>query len=415
MELLSILLILLLVTRSFGEVAERFGQPALVGELLSGVAIGLIVRQFSGVFPVLSGLSEDEVFLAMTDLGVLFLMLMGGIELQPRELVGASAGAFVIALFGMLLPFAAGFGLGWMFLPASDVRISQCLFLGTALSITAVPVAVRVLMDLGRLESKMGNLVVSAAIFDDVFSLVILAILTGVLDSGSFPGVQEMAWLGARIALFFIVTTAAGVWLFPIIGRWMTRLYQEEFEFSALLLVTLAFSVLAELLGLHFILGAFLAGVFFGRRTAGSEVFHDVKRKVSAITSGFLAPIFFASIGLHLTLSAVVEIPLFLTLLIAAAFLTKLLGAGIPALLLDIPRRDAWGIGMAMSARGAVELIIADIAFRAGLFSRPEPAPPVVSQMFSAVVLVAITTTVLTPIALGRMYRRSEDPAGEEE
>ena len=139
MEILYTLLVLLLVARTFGEIAERLGQPALVGELVSGMAIGVSVQSYAGSFPILAGLAEDPVFQSLTDLGVFFLVLMGGIELAPQELAKTSGRAFIVASCGLLLPLAAGFGLAYCFLPESDWRTPQCLFVGTAIAITAVP------------------------------------------------------------------------------------------------------------------------------------------------------------------------------------------------------------------------------------------------------------------------------------
>lgn len=413
MELFYILLILLLVTRVFGELAERLGQPALVGELVAGVGLGILIRTSAAQFPTLANLTEDPVFHALTELGVFFLMLIGGLELKPRDLQEASKGALAVALGGMLLPLAAGFGLGWAFLPKSDVHVTQCLFVGTALAITAVPVAMRVLRDLGQLKTPMGNLIISAALFDDIFSLILLAILTGVIESGTFPEISELALLIVNVLVFFGVTVAAGFWLFPQISRWLPKMRQEEFEFTGVLLAAFAFSVLAEYLGLHFILGAFMAGLFFERRTVGDRIFEDVTRKVSGISTGFLAPIFFASIGLHLQLSAVTEIPLFLSLLVAAAFLSKLIGSGLTSHWCGFGRTENWAIGTAMSARGAVELIIADVALQASLFSTPSPPPPAVKHLFSATVIVAILTTIATPVILRGIISKRDEKEGD--
>ena len=151
---------------------------------------------------------------------------------------------------------------------------------------------------------------------------------------------------------------------------------------------------------MHFILGAFVAGLFFVRRTIDSDVYDSIRTSVTNFTTGFFAPLFFASIGLHLDLSAATEIPAFLIFLIAAAFLGKLIGAGVPAYATGFTVRDSIGIGSAMSARGAVELIVAGIALEAGLFAHPSPAPPEVAYLFSAVVIMALVTTILTPITL---------------
>jgi len=413
MEILYILLVLLLVTRTFGELSVRLGQPALVGELISGIALGAIVAQFTDAFPVLSDLSENEVFVAITDLGVFFLMLYGGVEMRPKQLAKASMASLGIATSGLLLPLVVGFGLGWLLLPESNYKIAQCLFIGTALAITAVPVAIRVLMDLNKLESRVGQVIVSAAIFDDVLSLVLLAVLTAVARTGEFPEFAGLLVLGGNILLFFGITFVIGHFVFPRIGKLISRFHADELELSVLLIVAMSFAWLAEMLNLHFILGAFIAGLFFGRQAVGKATYDDVKNKVSGITSGFLAPIFFASIGLHMDLSAVFSIPVFLSLLVFVAFVSKLIGAGLPAYFLGMTRTESTAIGVAMSARGAVELIIADIALRAGLFDHPEPPPPVVAQLFSAVVIVAILTTVAIPVALRQVFAFHDDSTDE--
>jgi Kef-type K+ transport system membrane component KefB len=400
MNLLYVLLVLLLVTRVCGELAERLRQLALVGELIAGIALGMVATRFHDALPVLAGLPENEVFNSITDLSIFFLMLLAGIELRPRELAEASGRALAVAIGGMLLPLALGYGLGWLFLPDSEYKFVQSLFLATALAITAVPVSVKVLMDLGKLQGKLGQTIVSAAVFDDVLSLMLLAVLTAVIKTGGFPDATAVAWLVGKVLLFFVIAGGAGRFVLPWIGRRLERTQAEEFELSALLIAALAFSLLADVLGMHFILGAFLAGLFFVRRTIKPEVYESIRASLTGITMGFFAPLFFASIGLHLDLGAATEIPLFVTLLVLAAFLGKLVGAGLPAYFLGFGMRDSLGIGTAMSARGAVELIVAGNSLQAGLFSHPEPPPPEVAHLFSAVVIMALVTTLLTPLVL---------------
>ena len=402
MELLYIILVLLVVTRLSGEIAVRFGQPALIGELLAGVALGLVATHYSDALPVIAALPENEVFTALTDLAILFLMLLAGVEMSPRELTESSRSGIWVALGGLLVPLASGLALGWWLIPESEYRVAQVFFLATALSITAIPVAVKVLMDLGRLDTPAGRTIVSAAVFDNLLVLIVLAILTAVIETGEMPDLASIGLLLARVTAFFVIAGAAGYWLFPRLGRLIRRSQAAEFEFSGLLIVALAYAVIAELLGLHFILGGFLAGLFFVRRTIDSGVYDAVRARLETCTTGFLAPLFFASIGLHLDLSAAFEIPLFVVVLIAVAFAGKLLGAGLPAYWSGLGRRAAVGVGAGMAARGAVELIVADIALRAGLFSRPDPPPPLIEYMFSAVVLMAIVTTLVTPYVLKR-------------
>jgi len=400
MEILFVLLILLVITRTFGEVVARFGQPPLVGELLSGISLGIVIQLLPDLFPIMKNINQNEVFKAITDLGIFFLMLLAGLEMQPRELAQSSKRSLIVALGGMMLPLIAGVGLGWIFLPRSQFFPAQVLFIGTALAITAVPVAVKVLMDLNKLGSQSGRIVVSSAIIDDILSLLLLAVLIALIRTGTFPSMIDLLTLSGQVVLFFAITIGIGLLLLPRLEKLVKISVTEEFEFSSLLMVALAFAVFAETLQMHFILGAFIAGLFFTKRTLDPQIFEGVKNRVSGITTGFLAPVFFASIGMRLDLSALEAIPVFLLLLIVAAVLGKLLGAGVPVFWMTRNWKEALVVGSSMNARGAVGLIIADIALRQGLFSHPDPAPAIVSSLFSAIVIMAVITTLLTPIAL---------------
>ncbi|MDX1649645.1 MAG: cation:proton antiporter, partial [Myxococcota bacterium] len=275
MEILYVLLVLLLVTRGFGELAERFGQPALLGELVSGILLGLLATAYSGTFPVLAELPHDAVFHAITELGIFFLMLLAGVELRPRDIARASGSGLGVALGGLLLPLVMGLAMGLVWLPESDWRAAQALFVGTALAITAVPISVRVLMDLGSLGSPAGRTIVSAALFDDILSLVLLAVLTAVIRTGTLPDAAGLAVLLAKVLLFFAFAVGVGRRVFPGLARRVARLEGSEFEFSFLLVSGLAYAVLAELLGMHFLIGAFLAGLFFGRDTIDERTYDD--------------------------------------------------------------------------------------------------------------------------------------------
>lgn len=403
MHLFLILLILLCASRLFGELAGRFRQPPLIGELLAGITLGLTATHLES--PFFRDLADEKSFLTLTDLGIFFLMLLGGTELRVRELADVSGKSFLIALSGMIVPLAGGVTLGWMVLPESAYKFSQCVFLGTALSVTAVPASIRVLMDLGKLHTPAGQTIVSAAIIDDVLSLVILAVLTGLLETGGMPTVASIGKLLLEVAAFFAATYALGRLLVPRMRGIVQRFHSEEFAFSSLLIAGLAFAELAELLGLHFVVGAFVAGLFFERRFAGKRQYEQVKSKLNAIAMGFMAPIFFASIGLHLDLGALASVPGFVAALVLIAFVTKILGAGFAAWKLGNTVTDAVAIGVGMSSRGAVELIIANIALRAGLFNHPDPAPPIISGMFSAIVIMSVVTTIATPLGLTLAFR----------
>ncbi|TQV77155.1 cation:proton antiporter [Aliikangiella marina] len=405
MELFFILLVLLVTTRAFGEIAERLDQPALVGELIAGIALGAIAANYLESYPEFTHLNESPVFQTITDLGMFFIMLYAGLELRPSHLVRYSKSAFSVAVAGMVIPFALGVGLGYVFLPESHHFFAQCIFLGTALAVTAVPASVRILMDLNQLDSRSGQVIVSAAVFDDVLSLILLTWLTALIsiDPANHFSLTDLL---LNIFGFFAITTFIGLIIFPLGGKFMRNFKEKEFEMSALLIGALFFAVLAEFFDLHFIVGAFMAGLFFGRKTIDEKAYFEVKNATSAMTYGFLAPIFFASIGLNLDLSAVSAIPLFLAVLIVLAFVGKFLGAGIAAKIAGLNNKESAAVGAGMSARGAVELVIADIALTAGLFDNGADSL-VVDNVFSAIVLMAVITTLVTPILLKRIYGSS--------
>jgi Kef-type K+ transport system membrane component KefB len=408
LNILLIILVLLVVTRSFGELAERARLPALVGELVAGVLLGFLLQRFHGLAPTVWFAANSEIFAGLAELGMFFLMLLAGIRMEPLEFARASKSAALIAVGGMLLPIGAGFVLGQVVLPESAFKLAQSLFLGVALAITAVPVAVRVFMDLGALESRVGRAVVAAALWDDLLSLFMLAILLAVI-AGNGSGVflaQDLLPVIGNVLLFFVITVPVGLWLFPLLGKYFRHLSFPEVDFSMLLIAALAYAVLAELLHLHHIIGAFLAGMFFHPKVVDRDVYDRVEQQMSGLTRGFLAPIFFVSVGIHLDFSSVVEVPGFVIVLTLLALASKLVGSGIPAWLTGFSKREALSVGVGMSGRGAVELVVAGVALEAGLFLHPDPPGPIVHALFSAIVIMAIVTTVAMPIALRLLWNR---------
>jgi Kef-type K+ transport system membrane component KefB len=400
MHLLYVLLVLLLATRICSEFATRLKQPALVGELMGGVLVGVFAATFLDGSSLLTRLADDDTFNGVLDLAVFFLMLLAGVRMRPKDLAEASPVAIPIAIVGMFVPLFSGFALGWIWFPESDWKLAQCLFLGVALAITAVPVAVKVLMDLDQLQTRVGRVVIAAAVMDDVLSLILLAVLTSLISADESLSPASVLLLIMSGAGFFAIAWAAGRFLLPQLGKLIRRLNLEHADFTALVVFGLALSVLAEWLGMPFLIGAFAAGVFFTRGAVGKQLHDRVTLQIEALTLGFLAPVFFASIGIQLDLSAVTNIPVFLVVLLSVATAGKLVGAGFVARLRGFDRNESIAVGAAMNARGAVEIIIADIAARAGLFQYPQPVPPVLQYLFSAIVIMAVVTTVASPMLL---------------
>lgn len=402
-----IILILLVITRTFAEVAERARLPALVGELLAGIMLGFLLQRSQGFVPTIWFAANSELFAGLADLGMFFLMLLAGIRMEPLDFARSSRAAILIALGGMLVPVGAGFGLGILVLPDSAFKVAQCLFLGVALAITAVPVAVRMFMDLGALESRVGKAVIAAAIWDDLLSLFVMALLLAAIGSGgtgTFSFGHLLPVVG-KVLLFFAVTIPVGLYVFPLVGRYFKHLSFPEVDFSMLLVAALAYAVFAEYMELHLIIGAFLAGVFFHPKIVDVETYNRVEQQMSGLTRGFLAPIFFVSVGSHLDFSSAGEVPAFVITLTFLALASKAIGSGIPAYWAGFSKRESVLVGVGMSGRGAVELVIAGVALEAGLFLQPTPAGAIVQSLFSAIVIMAIVTTVATPIVLRLLWK----------
>lgn len=414
MEILYLILILLVLTRVFAELAEQVRLPSIVGELTAGVALGLVLQLYYEPLAPLASACESESFGALTDLGMFFLMLLAGIRMEPLDFARSTKVAVAVAIGGMIIPIAAGFALGQAVLPDSPFKVVQSLFLGTALAITAVPVAVRIFMDLGQMDTPVARTVIAAALWDDVLSLFLLALLLAAMG-GHFSGsdqLQSAVALLGNVLLFFAVTIPVGLFVFPFVGKYLKNLHFPEVDFSVLLIAALAYAVFAELMGLHFIIGAFVAGMFFHPKVVDPDVYERVQQQMSGITSGFLAPMFFVSIGLYLDFSAISGVPVFVAILIFIAFVSKLIGCGLPAYWVGHSKRESLMVGIGMSGRGAVELIVAGVALEAGLFLHPVPTPPVVESLFSAVVVMALVTTIGTPILLRRVISSHIDDAG---
>ncbi len=406
MDILYLILVLLVVTRVFAELAERVNLPAIVGELTAGVALGLALATMQESWPVLWSATQSETYDSIAKLGMFFLMLLAGIRMEPLDFARTSKSAIFVAIGGMILPVAAGILLGHTLLPESPLKVVQSLFLGTALAITAVPVAVRIFMDLGELDTRVGKTVIAAALWDDLISLFLLAFLIAMMGSGTGDfGSSEALLLVGKVLLFFAVTIPFGLFVFPFVSRYFKHLRFPEVDFSMLLIAGLAYATFAERMELHFIIGAFLAGMFFHPKSVDPEAYERVEQQMSGITRGFLAPIFFVSVGLHLDFSAIATTPGFVTTLILIAMLSKLIGAGVPAYMVGLSRQESLEVGVGMSGRGAVELIVAGVALEAGLFLQPSPPPPIIQGMYSSIVIMALVTTLVAPIVLHWLLR----------
>lgn len=405
MEILVQFLIVLLAARVCGEMAVRLGQSPSVGELLSGVALAALAGWLGTQTPILSTLGASPALGVAAQAGVFFLVLQAAVEMKPAEIAQAGAGAAAIALGGMLLPLAGGVGLGLLFLPASPHSQTLAWVIGVSMAITALPITIKVFSELGLLHTKVGELVVTAAVIDDVLGLVLLAVIVAVVQTGQLPDPGALVWLLVKVAVFFAITILLGVHLYPRISRGIKEMQAATLELSVMVLAALTYGWLAELLGMHWVLGAFMAGLYFEESRVGALAYEDLRLILTAVTNALLGPMFFVWIGLQVDLTAIGAAPAFLLALIVVGFAGKAIGAGIPALCAGLSGREAAMVGVGMSARGAMVMVVLSVVLEAGLFASSPDDTPVIGQLFSLLVIGAMTNTLLMPMILTWLKR----------
>lgn len=401
------LLLILLAARLCGRLATALHQPSSIGEILSGVILALVLAHLSFELPLLTGLQQSEAVETVGEIGIFLLLLFTGVEMEPKEIAGHSREALLVAAGGMLLPLALGIGLGWLLLPPSELKQGQALIIGIGLSISAIPVAAKVFMEMGLLHQPVGEIVIAAAVIDDVLGLLLLAVAAQLITQGDLPDLASLFLLLGAVAVFFAVTVAVGRLLYAPLWRRLLAWRVPGISLTALVALALIFGLFAELLGLHFVLGPFVAGLFFEKHSVGAATYERVKQVIGTVTFGFAGPVFFAWIGLQLDLAALATVPGFLAALLAVAVLGKLIGAGLPALWSGLDARHALAVGIGLGGRGAVELVIASVAQKSGLFLAGNGSHPIVANLFSALVITAVVTTLLVPVGLRLVLGRS--------
>jgi Kef-type K+ transport system membrane component KefB len=382
-EFFIALVIMLLVAKLFGEMFRRLKQPALIGELLAGIILG----------PSLFGFFRpDQGFDVFKGLAVFFLMFFAGMEMNIGEIKRASKYAFVISTIAFFVPFFAGHQAGLFF----GLDNIQSLFIGLLLSITAIPVSAIILMEFGLLKSKIGNTVITAAVINDILALLVLAVILQLPSDGtiSVNHLDVMESVG-KISIFFGIVAALALVIntqsFSIpqkIDSFISKLRTKEAGFGVLLILAVTFSLFAHYSDLHFIVGAFFAGLVFGKNFSQKHGEH-AHRFVSGFTFGLFAPIFFVLIGIEFNIHSLADsMPFFITLLVIAVA-TKVFAGYIGARITRFSHNDGMVIGCLMNGRGMVELAIASIGYSVGILD---------VRLFSIAVAIGFVTTILTPV-----------------
>ena len=390
-ELFISVVIILVATRLLGEFSQRLRLPPLVGELAAGIIIGPYVLKL---------ITPDQSLNVISDLGVFFLMLLAGLQMDPREIRKAGLRGGILAVIAFSLPYVGGFGIATLF----GLGIVQSMFVGLLLSITAVPVSTIVLMQFGILETKLGTTVITAAVINDIFSLVVLSIVlqlhgangapVNIMDTTINSVIKILLFIGG-IFLVDILFRKANVWLQRRGTYFFEKLHTKEAAFGILLISTILVSVIAQVvIGLHFIIGTFFSGLIVYKEIIRKENFERVYGIISAISFGFFAPIFFAVIGININIDSIANnLPFFIVLAIVAV-ITKVGGGYIGSRLTKFSKDESLAIAFLMNGRGMVELVIASIGYSSGIID---------STIFSITVTIGWATTILAPI-LSRPY-----------
>ena len=373
MENFQTILILMVVVWIFGKIFRDLGLPVIFGELVGGIVVGPLVLNL--VHP------DSEVVKILAELGIFFLMLHAGLETDPHKLFKSSKKSILIALGGVLFPFLGGYITAQYF----GQSVESSLFIGMGLSITAIAISVRLFKEYEIQKTQIAHITLGADIIDDILALILFSLVLNIAQTGFVSWGDIIVLLGKTIAFFSIV-----LFIGHKTSQHLPKFLKNK-GFTLTLIVALTLGWIAEWIGLHSIIGAFLAGLFIREEIIDTKIFAKIEDRIYGLSYSFLGPIFFASLAFHLDFQALVHAPWFLLAILLVATAGKIIGAGGMALLQKMKWPDALVIGISMNSRGAVELIIASIGFSEGIIDR---------NVFSILVLMAFVTTLISIFAM---------------
>ena len=381
---INLLLIMTLIWVS-GVVFRKLKQPPMLGELLGGFIFGP---------SVLGVISPDATIECLSELGVFFLMFYAGLETNPNALKRMGKLAALVGIGGFLVPFLGGF---WLCVIVFGIDGLQAMFIGLALSITAIAVNARILNDLHLCEYRVAPVIIGASIVDDVLSFAVFSSLIA-LATGASAGAFDMGTIIQiifRLTLFFGITICIGLQFYPRLSKYFSS--RESMGFTFALVVALVFGLIAEITGLHIILGAYMAGLFVKEGIVNKDLLRKINDRFVSITYGFLGPIFFVSLSFHMTLDIFETHLSMIMLVLLVAIVGKLVGAGIGARMGGLNNKETALVAISMNGRGAVELIIASVGIELGIIN---------DVYFSILVVMAFVTTLIPPVAMGGLLNR---------
>lgn len=370
--------------------------PQVVGQIVAGLLVG---GNLLGI------VESSEPLVFMAEIGVLMLMFSAGLETDLKEIKSTGVTSLFVAAMGVIIPLVGGFllyGGFYGFAAVGTEGFWTAVFMGVIMTATSVGITVEVLRELGKLKTKVGTVVLSAAIIDDVIGIVLLAFVSGLKNSGS-GGTGEAFMVILRTVLFFACSVVAGIILHKLF-YWLEKYRPHTRRVPIFSLVTcLIFSWAAEaVFGIADITGAFVAGVIIRTVKSASD---DTTRKLDISSYMIFTPVFFASIGIKVTIEFANITPLLITFAVCFAIVAmacKLGGCYLAGRLSRFNNKDSLRIGAGMMARGEVALIVATKGAEAGVIS---------SEFFIAVIALIIISSILTPIALKLLYKNDGEPS----
>jgi len=370
------LLILMAVIWAVAISLRRWGIPTIMGELVGGVIVGPAVMGW---------VQPSEVIEVLAHMGIFFLMLHAGIETNPREFLSAMTESWGVSIVGAIAPFAAGTVVGlWFGLP-----VPASVFVGLTMTATAVVITIKVLQDLGLHNTHFARIIVASCVIDDLITLVVFSMLLGVLQ-GEALDTGAMLLTAAKAALFFAVSFLIGFFLYP----WLSYPFRhpEGKGFTFILVLALGAGLFAEAIGLHLIIGAYVAGVFFDLEVADPTLIKIVKDRVYAIAYSFLGPIFFISLGFNITFDVITGPGLWFVLtLTVAIIISQIISSGGMARPLGLSWGESLSVGVGHCARAEMAFILAALGLSMGTID---------DRVFSVLIFTAFLLNLFTPAAL---------------
>ncbi|MFH1699215.1 MAG: cation:proton antiporter [Candidatus Zixiibacteriota bacterium] len=385
------LIIILLAAKIGGDMFERFKQPAVLGELIFGIIIGNMSLLGIDVFESFKYSITLDV---LAEIGVIILLFQVGLESSISEMIKVGLASFMVATLGVIAPFFLGWGVGAWFLPNESIYVH--IFIGATLTATSVGITARVLQDIGKIKTKEAKIILGAAVIDDIMGLVILAVVAGIIsaaDSGSSLSSLSVFSIIAKAIIFVIGSLLLGRFLSPYLFKIGSKMKVKGVLLSLGLLICFLLAYIADMIGLAPIVGAFAAGlilekIFYKDYTDRGE--HDVDDLIESIAI-FLVPIFFVRMGMMVQLESFADVDI----LFFAAVMTiaAIVGKQVCSLAIFDRKTNRIAIGLGMIPRGEVGLIFAGIGAKLMLNGHPV----ISGGAFSAVIIMVIVTTLVTP------------------